>query len=136
MGGRREHPPLVSQVGARIRLLRLERGLSTKTLGQRSGLWPSHLEGIELGRISPNVVTVRAIAEALKVQPFDLLNCDTTSDHGALVEDMRHWNPTTVRKMLVVIRDRLGNLERGSVRPGLASGRPPAPRTSAPSAAC
>ncbi|MDC3988686.1 helix-turn-helix domain-containing protein [Polyangium jinanense] len=123
-------------MGARIRLLRLERGLSTKTLAQRSGLWPSHLEGIELGRVSPNVGTVRAIAGGLKVQVFDLLNCDAASEHGALVEDMRHWSPATVRKMLVVIRDRLGNFGRGSVPPGLASGSSPAPRTSAPPAAC
>jgi len=135
-GRRRERHPLVSQVGARIRFLRLERGLSISKLAQRSGLWPTHLEGIELGRVSPNIGTVRVIAEGLKVPAFDLLNCDATSDHGEFVEMMRHWSPETVRKMVVVLRDRLGKLGLGSVRPArMARTGAFAPRTSAPPAA-
>ncbi len=134
MPRRNEITPLVSQVGARIRFLRLERGLSSAKLAQRAGLWPSHLEGIELGRTAPNIITIRAIADGLRVSAFDLLNCDPTDARGEFVEMMRHCNAPTARQIGDVVQDYIKRRARASVPPVAKTG-PQIPRTSAPPAA-
>lgn len=81
---------LAEQVGARIRFLRLELGWSLKTLGKRAQMHASMLHGIEVGRTSTRVDTLRKIARALRVEPFELLNYDTEVDDVAyVIEKMR-----------------------------------------------
>jgi transcriptional regulator with XRE-family HTH domain len=82
---------LMAQIGARIRVLRFERGLSMRALAKLSGCSQDCLVQIENGRSSINTRTMRKLAHALRVQPFDILNYDVHHDDvGYLVEKMRH----------------------------------------------
>ena len=81
----------IAQIGARIRFLRLERGLPLWKLAKLAQSSADSIMHIELGRSAINLKTIDKLARALNVQPFDLLNHDTqTSDVGWLVETMRH----------------------------------------------
>ena len=81
----------VAQIGARVRFLRYERGLSMRELAEMAGCSASCIMQFELGRTAMNTTTMRKIARALDVQPFDILNHDThTSDLGWFAETMHH----------------------------------------------
>jgi transcriptional regulator with XRE-family HTH domain len=81
----------VAQIGARIRFLRYDRGLSVWKLAKLAQSSADGIMHIELGRSAINLQSIYKLARALNVQPFDLLNHDTdTSDVGWLVETMRH----------------------------------------------
>lgn len=58
---------LTIDVGARLRLLRTERGKSMRSLARDSGLSTNALSMIERGRTSPSVSTLYKLAEALDV---------------------------------------------------------------------
>lgn len=81
----------MAHIGARIRVLRFERGLSMRALAKLSGCSQDCLVQIESGRSSITTRTMRKLAHALQVQPFDILNYDVHNDDvGYLVEKMRH----------------------------------------------
>jgi transcriptional regulator with XRE-family HTH domain len=82
---------LVAQIGARVRFLRFERGLSMRELAEMAGCSASCIMQFELGRTAMNTMTMRKLAQALDVLPLDILNLDTqTDDVGWFVETMRH----------------------------------------------
>lgn len=84
-------------VGARIRFLRMERGLTGRKLAELAKCSASNIPLIELGRSSIQMNNLRKIARALQVEPFDLLNHDPESDDiGYIIEKMRH-DPATRR---------------------------------------
>jgi len=81
---------IVAQIGARVRVLRFERGLSMLDLAKMAGCSPDGLMQIELGRSAMTIKTMRKLAHALKVKPFDILNHDTqTDDVGYILERIR-----------------------------------------------
>lgn len=62
----RREKPLV-RLGAVIRELRLERGLTQESLAHGAGITVGHLSKIERGQSNPSWETVRAIASGLAV---------------------------------------------------------------------
>ncbi|WP_447979982.1 helix-turn-helix domain-containing protein [Candidatus Nitrospira bockiana] len=66
------------RVGRRIRLLRLHAGLTQEQLGERAGLHPTYLGGIERGERNVSLKTLAKVASALQVP---LKNLVTFSDH-------------------------------------------------------
>ena len=101
---------LAAQIAVRLRVLRFERGLSMRKLAELSGCSTDSIVRFESGRTAMNARTLRKLARALGVQPFDILNHDTsTNDFGWFVETMRH-DPKLVHLMLA----KLG--PRGSAR--------------------
>lgn len=87
----------VAKVGARVRCLRFERGLSLRKLAELAGCSACGVMQIELGRSAPTTRTLGKLAEALSVQPFDILNYDSeTDDLGWMMETMRR-DPKCVR---------------------------------------
>jgi transcriptional regulator with XRE-family HTH domain len=56
-----------SRLGAQVRALRRERGLTLKALGQRAGLSHPFLSQVERGLARPSLDSVLAIASALEV---------------------------------------------------------------------
>jgi transcriptional regulator with XRE-family HTH domain len=81
----------VAKIGARIRFLRFERGLSVRKLAELAGCSAESIQQVELGRTAMTTRTMRKLARALHVQPIDILNHDThTDDLGWFVETMRH----------------------------------------------
>ena len=80
----------VAQIAARLRFLRFERGLSQRELAQMAGCSAQSIVQFESGRTAMNARTMRKLALALRVEPFDILNHDTqSSDLGWLLEAMR-----------------------------------------------
>jgi transcriptional regulator with XRE-family HTH domain len=55
-------------VGANIRRLRLERGLSQEKLAFEADLDPSYISHVETGAKSPTITTLEKIASALRVK--------------------------------------------------------------------
>lgn len=60
-------PELAKQIGARVRTLRVERGLSQEELAERSKLAGDTVSRVERGSLLPSVPTVRALATGLDV---------------------------------------------------------------------
>ncbi len=89
---------LMNQVGARIRFIRLEAGLSLRKLAQKAKSTSDRIMLIELGRSAISSQMLRKIARGLNVRPFDLLNLDTQNDDlGYLIESMRQDPKATIR---------------------------------------
>jgi len=81
---------LASQIGARIRVLRMERGLSVRKLAEVSKCSIQGICNVESGLSGGSMMTLQKIARALKVEVFDLFNVDTqTDDIGYIIENMR-----------------------------------------------
>jgi transcriptional regulator with XRE-family HTH domain len=59
--------------GQRIRELRVQRALSLRALGERSGVTFATINNLENGRRPARLVTIRKLAEALGVEPRDLM---------------------------------------------------------------
>ena len=95
----RRNNDFAAKVGARIRCLRLERGYSLRKLANvaKCCAWTTSL--IERGRSSIQMEILRKLAQALQVEPVDLLNHDPENDDmGYIVEKMRQ-DPET-RKLI------------------------------------
>ena len=57
----------------RIRELRVQRALSLRALGERSGVSFATINNLENGNRPARLVTIRKLAEALGVEPKDLM---------------------------------------------------------------
>ncbi|QGP92624.1 HTH-type transcriptional regulator PuuR [Neomoorella glycerini] len=66
-------------IGATIRLQRMAKGISIRELARLTGLSPSAISQIETGKSVPNILTMKAIAEALGISVISFLmeNLDT-----------------------------------------------------------
>lgn len=87
----------MAQIGARIRSIRFETGLSLQELAQKAKRSTGSIMQIELGRSAISTKMLRDIADGLDVRPFDLLNLDPqTDDLGYLIEVMRQDPKTAI----------------------------------------
>src|SRR5262245_19367422 len=64
---------LLQRVGARVRALRRERGISRKELGERAGLSERFLAQVEGGQGNPSLRSLAEIAVALETTPVALI---------------------------------------------------------------
>ena len=83
-------------LGATIRTLRIERGLSQETLANLANLDRSYMSGIERGLRNISVLNMARIASALQVPLVDLLYGKKTLPfpHDAEVESVAtEWEP-------------------------------------------
>ena len=62
------------QLGRRIRKLREQAGISQENLGFLSGLHRTYVGAIERGERNPSVLSLKKIADALKVGVRDLFD--------------------------------------------------------------
>ncbi len=62
--------------GHRLRQLRVERALSLRALAQRSGVAFDTINKLELGHRPARLVTIRKLAEALGVEPKELMKVE------------------------------------------------------------
>lgn len=60
-------------VGRNVRAIRNEREITQEELAERSGFSQQYISGLECGRRNPTVVSLFDLAQALGVQPVDLL---------------------------------------------------------------
>jgi DNA-binding Xre family transcriptional regulator len=59
--------------GKRLQELRIERALSLRALGERSGVAYDTINKLELGRRPAHASTIRKLADALGVEPRELM---------------------------------------------------------------
>ena len=59
--------------GQRLRELRVQRALSLRALGERSGVSFATINNLENGNRPARLVTIRKLAEALGVEPTELM---------------------------------------------------------------
>ncbi len=59
--------------GQRLRQLRVERALSLRALAQRSGVAFDTINKLELGHRPARLATIRKLADALGVEPKELM---------------------------------------------------------------
>lgn len=81
--GRRAAHSVTAGLGGRVRALRLERGLSLRTVATAAQISPSLLSQIERGEASPSLVSLVAIADALVVRPGVLLDDENGTGEAA-----------------------------------------------------
>ena len=62
--------------GPKLRRLRRARALSLRDLGGRSGIAFDTIDRLELGKQDAQARTVRALAQALNVEPAELMEGD------------------------------------------------------------
>ena len=77
-----EKSEILRIVGKRIKEVRESKGLSqVELVGKMQGeIDPTNISRIESGRTNPTVYTLFRIAEALEVNPKDLLDVETSHD--------------------------------------------------------
>lgn len=63
----------LASVGERIRILRQKRNLTQEQLGELAGLNPNYVGQVERNQRTPSIGAIRALAEALGVDPGFLL---------------------------------------------------------------
>ena len=71
---RRAAAQALRKVGARIRQLRVERGLSQEALAFESDLAVTSIATIERGEANPSIAVLLAISRVLKVKVRDLVD--------------------------------------------------------------
>jgi len=87
---RREQPdPIAAKVGARMRALRGERGMSMSALAKAAGLSKGHMTNVERGFAQATVGTLVATAHALGVPPSMLLIFPGEEPLGSVLEHLR-----------------------------------------------
>ncbi len=72
-GGLCPRDPTAGELGRRIKMLRIARGLTLKELEERGGISATHVSEIERGRASPTVGALGRIAHALGLRPAELV---------------------------------------------------------------
>ena len=77
-----EKSEILRIVGKRIKEVRESKGLSqVELVGKMQGeIDPTNISRIESGRTNPTVYTLFRIAEALEVNPKELLDVETSTD--------------------------------------------------------
>lgn len=99
---RRDEPdPLAKRIGARIRELRVESGLTLEKLAYESDVGSKgFLSDVEKGLARPSVETLAAIAERLDVKLLDLVTFPDEDERARLVDRTRFMGKGVVRKLL------------------------------------
>jgi len=108
-----------SSFGARIRSIRLSRGITQKELGKMVNKGESTVRMWELGRSEPDIETLKLLAKGLEVSIDNMLNDNelesinvSISRHEADVITAYRQRP----EMQIAIDKLLGILDDGSVR--------------------
>jgi transcriptional regulator with XRE-family HTH domain len=72
-------------LGARIREVRLKRGLSQQALAERVGIPQTHVSAMELGVQFPNLLTILRLAIALECKVTTLVRVFDNADLPSIV---------------------------------------------------
>ena len=72
-------------LGARLRELRLGRGLSQQALADRVGMPQTHISAIEVGARLPNLTTILRLAIAIDCRVVDLVGVFDETDLPSIV---------------------------------------------------
>ena len=68
------HTIEVMKIGKNLRRMRAERFMTREELAELTGLHRDHIGRIERNEVEPRIPTIRGLAEALDVDPSELVN--------------------------------------------------------------
>ena len=115
----------LTELGGRIRALRVEQGLTLQMIAERTGLSSSMVSMVERGRTSPSIGTLIAISSALGVHMADLFELDVDGSRDVVQRSADHQIVETaqgVLRRLVQVDPRRGlELVVNEYEPGTAS---------------
>jgi transcriptional regulator with XRE-family HTH domain len=112
MPRRTEPEPFTTQVGARIRELRLERNMSLAQLADACMLSKGHLSSVEHGLAAITIQTIHRLAQGLEVPPLYLLTFAADDERDHAIELLRKLSTTEVRKVRRQLEVQLGIRKR------------------------
>jgi transcriptional regulator with XRE-family HTH domain len=93
--------PLALAVGARVRQLREEAGMTIEGVAFESEVGSKgHLSSLERGLVMPTIQTLKAIADGLGVAILDLVTFPEQDDRQRLVDATRYLGPVQIRALL------------------------------------
>ncbi len=93
--------PLAKRVGARVRALRNEAGLTLEKLAYESELGSKgHLSDLEKGLVRPNVATLQVLADHLGVALLDLVTFPEADKRQRLVDATRRLTGDVLERLL------------------------------------
>ena len=81
--------PSPPELGRRIKMLRVSRGLTLKDLEERGGISATHVSEIERGKASPTVGALGRIARALGLRPATLVEAKIQPDFSVMRAEAR-----------------------------------------------
>ncbi len=87
--------PLLGTIGANLRTLRRERGLSQEALADLADIDRSYMSGVERGLRNISVVNLSRLAKALDVALVELI--DPASVRSTVTEGMSAYRPIVTR---------------------------------------
>jgi transcriptional regulator with XRE-family HTH domain len=101
MPRRQTADPQAQAVGARIRQLREEAGLTIEKLAYESELGSKgHLSTLERGLARPTIQTLQALADRLEVKLLHLVTFPQEDDRARLIDRTREASAADIRKLL------------------------------------
>jgi transcriptional regulator with XRE-family HTH domain len=100
--------PFATQVGARIRELRHERGMSLADLADASELSKGHLSSVEHGLAAITIQTIERLARGFDVPPLYLLTFASEDERAHTAELLRQLSNQQVRKLRLQLQVQLG----------------------------
>jgi transcriptional regulator with XRE-family HTH domain len=119
-------------LGARIRALREERGMSASQLAEETGLSQSAVSQIERGIVDPSLRSLRSIAETLNTPIFALFLDSPSKDIVVRKGRRRAFSPPDYRGRYELLSpDSEGKVEMiyMSIEPGTSSSEQPLPHS-------
>jgi transcriptional regulator with XRE-family HTH domain len=91
--------PFATQVGARIRELRLERNMSLADLADASALSKGHLSSVEHGLAAITIQTIERLAQGFDLPPLYILAFASEDERAHTVELLRQLPNAEVKKI-------------------------------------
>lgn len=82
-----QHEPIVGIFAARLRELRLSRGMTQADLANRAVVTPTYLSKLEAARVAPGIDLVARLAKALGTSIVDLLPEEDVPDPLPLLKE-------------------------------------------------
>lgn len=100
-------------IGARVRELRMQRGLTLQAVSELTGLSPSLMSLVERGKTSPSIGTLVAVAHALEVHMADLVPGTPESEGSPVLRESQQQVVSTPEGVTrrVLRDDRVRGLE-------------------------
>ncbi len=83
MSRRARDAKIAAEFGNRLRTLRTEAGLSQEALGDIATVHRTYVSLLERGDATPTLYSVVRLAEALAIDPAELVRGLTTGSHGS-----------------------------------------------------
>jgi transcriptional regulator with XRE-family HTH domain len=98
------------ELGHRIKMLRVMRGLTLKDLEQRGGISATHVSEIERGKASPTIGALSRIAHALDIRPAILIGTRSLPEVTLRRANERdahtaHWGQVTITALHAPTQD-------------------------------